>query len=268
MKLTRRRFLALLSAAAGGFILDAVVVEPRTLLWVNLVQLQLSGNLGFSLKIAHLSDSHFPSASHLVYGKAVEGVKGFNPDYVFFTGDLVSSKAGLKDAEEFLSSLAEAAPLYLVWGNWDHSILGTEIEEARKSIEKIGAKLLANEAHKLEQGIWLLGVDDPYLGYDDLGKAEARAGEGIRLLLAHSPQIIGEAAGRVSLVFAGHTHGGQVRLPFITPFVPLPPKYRKYIAGLYKVNSTYMYVNQGLGTSVLPIRFNCPPELTLYKLEL
>lgn len=222
MKLTRRRFLALLSAAAGGLIIDAVVVEPRAFLWVNLVQLQLSGNLGFSLKIAYLSDAHFPSALPLVYGKAVEEVKGFNPDYVFFTGDLVSSKASLKDGEEFLSGLAEVAPLYLVWGNWDHFILGTEIREARKSIEKMSAKLLTNEAHKLDQGIWLLGVDDPYLGYDDLGKAEARAGEGIRLLLAHSPQIIGEAAGRVSLVFAGHTHGGQVRLPFITPLYPCP----------------------------------------------
>lgn len=136
MKLTRRRFLALLAAAAGGLVLDAVAIEPRAILWVNMVRLRLSDNLGFSLKIAHLSDSHFPSASPLVYGKAVEEVKGFNPDYVFFTGDPVSSKAGLKDVEEFLSSLTESAPLYLVWGNWDQ-IAHLVWEKHRKKLAQI-----------------------------------------------------------------------------------------------------------------------------------
>jgi len=72
----------------------------------------------------------------LVYGKAVEEVKGFNPDYVFFTGDPVSSKAGLKDVEEFLSSLTESAPLYLVWGNWDQ-IAHLVWEKHRKKLAQI-----------------------------------------------------------------------------------------------------------------------------------
>jgi hypothetical protein len=87
-------------------------------------------------------------------------------------------------------------------------------------------------------------------------------------MLAHSPEIFRRIKSQnIDLVLTGHTHGGQVNIPFITNFF-LPVKYgRKYKSGLFKEDSTYLYVNRGVGTTLLPFRFNAPPEITLIELN-
>ncbi len=89
-----------------------------------------------------------------------------------------------------------------------------------------------------------------------------------KILLAHSPEIFRKVKGRdIDLVLVGHTHGGQINIPFITNLF-LPLKYdKKYKNGLFRVNSTYLYVNRGTGTTFLPIRFNSFPEIALIKVK-
>jgi len=113
------------------------------------------------------------------------------------------------------------------------------------------------------------GVDDPYAGRDDLYKALYGVPRNYFIvLIAHSPQIIDKAKGKVGIILSGHTHGGQIVIPFYGPvMVPLPREYRRYVSGLYVIGDTYMYVTRGIGTSIYPIRMFCPPEITLIKLH-
>jgi len=118
--------------------------------------------------------------------------------------------------------------------------------------------------------IYLVGVDDPDTSYDNLSYAIKNIEEKDipKILLAHSPEIIEDIAGQnIDLILAGHTHGGQIKIPFVRPFW-VPTKYHgKYANGLFKINNSYLYVNRGVGTTFLPIRFNCPPEITLIELK-
>jgi predicted MPP superfamily phosphohydrolase len=122
---------------------------------------------------------------------------------------------------------------------------------------------------------WLAGLDDPFVGMPD---PELAIPADIRnvphepiVLLCHAPDYVDDlltsAAGRaVSLVLAGHTHGGQIRAPLIGPLI-LPPLGRKYVEGWFRFGSLQLYVNRGLGTVGVPIRFNCPPEIALLTLR-
>ena len=118
--------------------------------------------------------------------------------------------------------------------------------------------------------IYLIGVDDPHTFNDNLDKAIDNISETnvVKILLAHSPEIIDKAVKKnINLVLVGHTHGGQVRLPIIGPlYISLPPKYRKYDQGLFKVDNTLMLVNRGIGMSFIPVRFLCPPEIVVIEL--
>ena len=269
MKMSRRRFISSLLALGGLAAIDVGVLEPRVILSVSEVELSFDSGWGYTLTVAHVSDIHMPPGPSLVYEQAVKRVEERKPDLIVFTGDSLSSEAGKDEAKEFLSRLSELAPTYAVWGNWDYYSLGHRVPGYGEELEREGVEILANEATRIEGGVWLVGVDDPYTARDDLGKALSGVPrEAFKILLAHSPQVIGEARDRVDLVLAGHTHGGQVRLPLIGPlYVPLPSQYRGYVSGLYEVGGMKLYVNRGLGTSILPVRLLCPPELTIYTLE-
>ena len=109
---------------------------------------------------------------------------------------------------------------------------------------------------------YLIGVDDPYTCRDNLGKAMPKGDKG-KILLAHFPQIIGKAKGRVDLILARHAHGGQVRLPLIGPiYLPLPREYLECDRGLFNIGGTAMYVSGGPGAS-FPLRFMRPPEIVI-----
>ena len=119
--------------------------------------------------------------------------------------------------------------------------------------------------------IWLAGLADALDGspLPDFSKAIPKTaladGEPV-ILLAHEPDIAPEAAKHhVDLMLSGHTHGGQVRIPFLPP-VMLPPMGKKYVEGAFRVGPMQLYVNRGVGTVQLPFRFNCPPEITVITL--
>jgi len=157
-------------------------------------------------------------------------------------------------------------------GNHEHWLETPNIDTTKRILEKNGIVILNNENKKIYKNknyIYLLGVDDPDSELDDLPKAMINAEENIpKILLAHSPDIIDNLRKeKVDLILTGHTHGGQIVIPFVKPFW-VPTKNRgKYASGLFEVNDTYLYVNRGTGMASLQIRFNCPPEIAVIELK-
>ncbi len=223
------------------------------------------------VKIVHLSDFHswwFGSREKRVL-KIVEELK---PDFIFITGDFVDPITKITDRELnslkiFWQELGEKYKnrIFGVLGNHDTKIIKNYL------IEK-GIVILNNENKKLfldQEFIYLIGVDDPATGRDNLAKAMKGVElELPKILLAHGPEILKErATKKLDLILVGHTHGGQVALPFLGQLLqPLSNYGKQYTKGLFKINSIFLYVNRGVGTSFFPIRFNCPPEVTLIKL--
>ncbi len=188
-------------------------------------------------------------------------------DIIVITGDIIDkNNPDINSAVSLINGLT--VPVFFVPGNHEW-LSGYDI---RDPLISLNVQILENDNYKFIRGddhIWIIGVDDPYLGKDNLDLAL----EGIdytssRLLLAHDPTILQSAVNMVDLVMAGHTHGGQIRLPVIGGlFVPGQGFFPQYDYGLYYEESTFMVINGGLGESVLPIRFFNRPEIVLITLE-
>lgn len=167
---------------------------------------------------------------------------------------------------DFLKAVSDSYECYGVIGN--HDIWAADkLKRFENALEHIvgifknsGVKMLRNEAEYLSRHcLWIAGVDDPFTAYlMDVDKALSMHDDKPKILLAHSPDVIYKVKGRASLILAGHTHGGQIRLPLIGPL--WVPATRKYAYGFFNEGKTMMYVSRGLG-EILPIRFNCPPEV-------
>lgn len=251
-KISRRGFLAILGGAALA-VSYPTVGEPN---YVVTSELRVKW---LGLKAVHISDTHYGSF-WFNEDLALGIIARFRPNIIFHTGDLITYMRGLEDALRFLEKLSSIAPVFLVAGNHDHwSGLGSK--GLKEEAGSVGEVYVLNNEH-IDIGPFVIaGVDDPYTQHDDPGKAVLKTSKRV-VLLAHSPQIVDKVF--ADLILAGHTHGGQVRLPFIGPlFLPLPEKYRKYDQGLFKLDKGTMYVTSGLGMSFLPVRFMCPPEIVL-----
>lgn len=225
-------------------------------------------------KIVFLSDIH-----SLWFGfrerKVLEIIKKLKPDFVFITGDFIDplrriTDRRLRKIRIFWEELGKEYKnqIFGVMGNHDNRAVERYLKES-------GIIILNNENRKLiinsnaGENINLIGVEDPYTGRDNLLMAMKGTEDNIpKLLLAHSPRIIKKAVKqKIDLVLAGHTHGGQIVLPFFGPLFVTSRMEGRYASGLFKIDSTYMYVTRGIGTTILPFRFNCPPEITLIELK-
>jgi predicted MPP superfamily phosphohydrolase len=228
------------------------------------------------LKIAQLSDLHLHEVSQ-AYRTALEVIRSERPGLVVITGDLVDRPEETSACLAFLSELGAAArvPVVAVPGNWDHRAFPTRqgIAAWHKRLQaETGVRVLANQNVVLRRHgdrMWLVGTDDPYFGHADLDASfKGVPDTAFALVLTHAPEAFEELAERPAarLVLAGHTHGGQVRLPFIGA-LRVPSRYgTRFAHGLYKLGDTVFYVNAGMGMSHLPIRFLCRPELTFITL--
>jgi predicted MPP superfamily phosphohydrolase len=242
------------------------------------VSLKLSrlGRAFSGFRLAQLSDLHLGyriTPEHL--REAINLVLTQAPDIAVITGDLVmgyrssSAHTALDGLEAILRELAQNFPVFVVMGNHDH---WAAVDEVRNVLGRAGVRELRNDVFTLQRGddlLHLAGVDDPRSGKARLDDVLARLPQaGCAILLAHTPDFADVSArtGRFDLQLSGHSHGGQLVLPVLGPLV-LPRLGQKYPAGLYRVKNMYQYTNRGLGMTRPYVRFNCPPEVTIFTLE-
>ncbi len=198
------------------------------------------------------------------------------PDVLLMTGDFLfghrftkSARRWIDDLTKVLSPLAASVPSFAVLGNHDY---WTSPKAIREMFCLSGITDLTNAVFTLRragESLQLCGVDDIHYGDVRLDEVIARLSEeSAAILLAHEPDFADTSAatGKFDLQVSGHTHGGQVVIPFYGPPI-LPRSGRKYPSGLYKVRNMFQYTNRGVGVDRMPIRINCPAEITLFELE-
>lgn len=198
-----------------------------------------------------------------------------DPDVILLTGDLVDGRhPELEPALKLASGAAALAPTYYVTGNHETSLPWKTYEQIENGLEAAGVIFLDNRTEKLTLpnggNLVLTGLSDDNLGDGTLKKLSASWPEdAFTVLLAHEPQYIENyAASGVDLVFSGHAHGGQIRLPLVGGlFAPGQGFLPKYTAGIYTLGETQMVVSRGIGGSLFPQRVWNRPEVVAVTLE-
>jgi predicted MPP superfamily phosphohydrolase len=270
------RLIAIASAGALGVAIAGGVysrfVHPfRARVNHQLIELPRAHRNLKDLTIAFVTDlhvgPHFPATALEPIIRMLEEIRA---DIVLFGGDYISeSPRHLAEVQEPLTRMAATARLgaWGILGNHDVANIRSRVMEM---FEPTGIRILENESVEVDIGndsFWLIGVDDMLLGTSDLAAAFAGVPpDAPRIAMWHEPDF----AERMEpygpfLLLSGHTHGGQVRLPFIGP-VATPKFGKRYISGRFVFGDMTLYVSNGIGMYRPPVRFNCPPELVVFTL--
>lgn len=240
------------------------------------------------LTILQLSDLHLgPHVRAEDVRRAIELANRSSPDLIVLTGDFVSRSArySVPCARE-LAALQSRYGIYAVLGNHD---LWTNADEVAANLRAVGIVVLRDEVHAVQiEGarLWLVGIEDTgftamagdscaefHLQWAEKAGIAARLLKDIpdeepRLLLVHNPDFNELLAGeRIDLALSGHTHGGQVRLPFVGPLLVPSCCGKKYAGGLAQGPASPVYVSRGVGVVAPPMRFGCRPEITVLRLR-
>jgi len=263
--------------AAGGLVLWAAWFEPRSL---SVTRLEIAsrawpGSAG-ALRIALLSDLHAAGPHDLParYAQVVARANAEAPDVVLLLGDYVgrhrakTASVAPEAIAPVLGRLRAPLGVYAVLGNHDWRFGGRRVARA---LAAAGIEVLDNAARRLRRAggdCWLLGVGDATVGADRLAATLAQVTDDApALLMTHSPDLFPEVPARVALSVAGHTHGGQVRLPFLGALYVPSRHGLRYAYGHLVEDGRHRFVTRGLGHSILPIRFLCPPEIVVITLR-
>jgi uncharacterized protein len=235
--------------------------QPVVIDQVSLVVPSLPPDLG-DFHAVQISDIHHSQIVPLrVVDEAVHIANGLSPQAVFLTGDFVSNDASYAAAcARTLGQLRAPLGVYAILGNHDY---WTDPVEITHRLSDNGIVVLINAAHRLSSSLWLVGLDDAWSGQPDIDKAleEVPAGAAT-IVLAHEPDVADRLQGRgLAVQLSGHSHGGQVRLPF-TDRPVLPFLAWKYYTRLHHVGDLPVYTSAGLGTMQPPFIFNCRPQIT------
>ncbi|MCD7035462.1 metallophosphoesterase [Metabacillus sp. GX 13764] len=263
-------FAVILTAALFFY---ALFIEPNTLrdatvrLDIPDLPPALKGTKIFQLSDVHLGD-HFSLAR---LSSIVEKANKLKPDIFVFTGDLMDKPNRYGDIhliQKVLKKIKAPMGKFAVYGNHDHGGFGTD--NYKKIMKESGFTLLVNEAQLLysskDYRFYAAGIDDAILGAPKCPVIPDNKKSHV-LLLVHEPVLIkGGACSKTVLQLSGHSHGGQINLPFIE--IPdLSHSSGNYKQGLYIKNGRYLYVSSGVGTARLPLRLFSPPEVTMFVLE-
>ncbi len=231
-------------------------------------------------RIAQISDLHNAS-----FGKnnsmLIKLLEKAEPDIIVITGDIIDSRRTDADvAAGFARQAVGIAPCYYVTGN--HEARAADVYPALETeLKNCGVTVLHDESVLIEKGgdrIQLSGVDDPMFAERDTGYSSAIIAskldslepyDGFKILLSHRPEIFDTYVSRgIDLVFSGHAHGGQFRIPFIGGVAaPNQGFFPKYDAGVYHKDKTDMIVSRGIGNSYIPVRINNRPEIIVATLK-
>lgn len=243
-------------------------VEPNKLKVTHytLQDKELSG-----IKIVFASDFHIRPYQQKRLEKVVEYINKENPDLVLSTGDFVAGHTkratmSIEDIAKVLGQVKSKYGFYTTQGNHD-GWYGNE--RISKALKENGIKELDNSNVKLSingKTLYLAGIEDLMTGKPDIYKALDKT-QKPTILLTHTPDMFTKIYDDVNLVLAGHTHGGQVRIPLLGPIFTASKYNDKYAKGLISENNKKMIVTAGIGASIIPIRFNCTPEIVVIEFE-
>lgn len=272
MRITRRQFLAGVGAAGAAVAADAFGFEAhRVLLSRHDVRIAgLPSGLD-GLRIAQVSDVHFPG-NQIAARAALEHLHNENPDIVLLTGDMTESQRAMKQVRSFAGDARGSLATVAILGNWEHRV-GAVGHLARDAYRSAGVDLLVNRSKVVDVGgvpLTLVGLDDPVSGNPDLSNARQGVVPGsTEIWLVHAPGIADDlseiTSARPSLLLAGHTHGGQIRIPLLPPVKPTGAG--RFLEGWYYDTFAPLYVSRGVGTTGIPARFRCPAELPVFTLR-
>lgn len=233
-------------------------IEP---IWIEVTRHPIKANVDSRIKIAQLSDLHIRELGHRE-NKILSLLEAEAADAVVITGDAIAENGNYLALKQFLARIRAPRGIWMVNGNWEHwrPSEGFEIRDLP------GVRFLNNSGQKLTTNLWIVGADDELAGQPDLSVALSQApSHAFKIGLFHSPAFFEQITTEFDLSLAGHTHGGQVRLPFLPPLW-LPEGSGPYIAGWYKKDAVKMYVSRGLGNSILDVRFFSRPELAIFEI--
>jgi predicted MPP superfamily phosphohydrolase len=284
-RFSRRDFLKLAgySLLVGSFTLFGGVeystkIEPA---WLDVNRLSLRlprldpAFAGF--RLVQISDIHMGGwMNRERLDRVVEAILAESPDLVVITGDYLlghgwdeAREQALEDVAEALKPLIESSAVLTVMGNHDH---WTDVQKIRSRLSQAEVADISNSVYSLRRGdnsFHICGVDDVYEGLDRMEDVLSQLPEnGAAILLCHEPDFADTSAAtdRFDLQISGHSHGGQVVLPFMGP-INTPRHAHKYPLGMYQVGNMMQYTNRGVGMARIAIRFNCRPEITVFTFE-
>lgn len=220
------------------------------------------------LQISDLHDATFGDNQE----KLVKKVKKTDPDLIFITGDLIdSNRYNLEQSLELVRQIVDLAPIYYVTGN--HEIATNDIENIKNSLTELGVNVLSNEEQIIEhkgEDIRIIGIEDPLNGIlVNEALSQFEESDLFTLVLSHRPETFQDYVDyKMDVVFSGHAHGGQFRLPGLGGLVaPGQGLFPSYTAGMYSENTTHMIVSRGLGNSAIPVRIFNSPEIVVVTLK-
>ena len=261
--------------AVALLILWGIFAEPNILVIRNIdISLKKWHSEHNSLKIVFLGDLHTKPIDLDRLKRVVSKVNDQKPDIVLSIGDYVNGNSYKETlyprviAKE-LGKIKSKYGFYTVLGNHDYDYNPLRI---RKELEKNGIKVLENDTIPLDiegKRLWLIGIKDFSVCHThlDYNTEQVSDEENPVILLSHTPDVFPEVDERIELTLAGHTHGGQVVIPFYGP-IYVPSKYgKKYSKGYFEEGNKKMFVTGGIGTSVFPIRFNNFPEIIILNIN-
>jgi uncharacterized protein len=240
------------------------------------------------LRVLQLSDFHYGTfIGPRMVGRWVDAALAQSPDLIVITGDFLDSSLGLRPQGALLAQLARLqAPLgvYAVFGNHDWTSLNTAATRARFAgeLDRIGVQVINNDGVQLRDDLFLAGIDDWWFGNQDPQATFAGYSGGATLLLSHNPDYLPHVPAQVQLTLCGHTHGGQIRVPFLGPIKRASLYGTQFLEGWVEASPVQPdaadhsqppspprvirgYVTHGLGVTGLPFRLGVPAEMNMFE---
>lgn len=265
MFMTRRRFL-------GGALVASVAVATGVAYGLDTHELDfpripISLGLHRPLRAVALGDIHFDPLYQEAYLERISReINLLQPDLILYLGDfLTHNTSRVPDLAKLLGQSTARLGSFGVLGNHDHWSSGVPLPRA---LEKNGIQLLTNRSFKIpgEDDVYLSGLDSFWAGHPDPSILDRTPLHSRHILLVHEPDAFLQVTNpRVRLQISGHTHGGQIRFPLWGALV-LPAWGQHFDQGLFTRQNRQLYVNRGVGTLMPHVRFDCPPEITVFEL--
>jgi uncharacterized protein len=251
-RFSRRKFLVGAVGAPIAAAAEAIGLEPN---WLNVERIRLSETPRH--RFVQVTDIHHRGDVDYL-GKVVRAINAQHPDFVCFTGDLVEESEFAAEALKILGGVN--APLYGIPGNHDYWS-DMDFDDAKEAFARTGGRWLMDEEVTIRGGAVRL------LGMAGSGAGQFTAKAGVKnILLSHYPNGIDLFPGtKFDLTLAGHSHGGQVRLPWYGALI-VPFGVGEYQMGMYQTHAGPLYVNAGIGYFYMNVRFCCRPEITVFEI--